>query len=370
MKQTKICMNAMVGNEEATITRMLESVAPYIDYYVVQCNGNDQTREIIDTFFKEKGIDGFTYYIEWNYPGWNRDHTLQQTLNADHECDWILRMDADEQLMIDDDFDWSILNDTSVQAWNVPADAGDTIYFRTWFWNAKLPWYFAHDKRHETIWLPEVGENFQRVDLPKSFRQVITNDGETWFKPMKFLTDALELELDKVPSNKVLEDVYHLWYIGKSYSDSYGDVTQFPFGELHAREYARRSIFYFEMYLNQFHTWENTQHPQRLDDMGYYAMMLIGKAYHFLKDYDKMLYYYSKASLFNPKRNEHYLKLAEYYYEVDQYQNMYMITSLLMSPERVNPFPESSFLILNNAYYDSGTYCQELHNIAIQYVGQ
>ena len=33
-KKTKICLNAMVGNEANTITRMLESVAPYrlLDY--------------------------------------------------------------------------------------------------------------------------------------------------------------------------------------------------------------------------------------------------------------------------------------------------------------------------------------------------
>ena len=98
-KKTKICLNGMVGNESATIRRMLESVAPHIDYYVIQCNGTeDNTREIIDNFFKEKGISGFTYFIPWNFPGWNRDHTLQKCLISEHDCDWILRMDADEML--------------------------------------------------------------------------------------------------------------------------------------------------------------------------------------------------------------------------------------------------------------------------------
>ena len=40
-KKTKICLNAMVGNEANTITRMLESVFTYIDYYVIQCNGKE-----------------------------------------------------------------------------------------------------------------------------------------------------------------------------------------------------------------------------------------------------------------------------------------------------------------------------------------
>jgi hypothetical protein len=369
MKQTKICMNAMVGNEEATITRMLESVAPHIDYYVVQCNGDDQTREIIDTFFKERGIDGFTYHIEWNYPGWNRDHTLQEALKADHGCDWILRMDADEQLKIEDDFDWSILNDTSVQSWNIVADPGNSLYFRTWMWNAKLPWYFQHDKRHETIWLPDAGENFQRVSLPKSFRQIITNDGETWFKPMKFLTDALELELDKVPSNKVLDDDYHLWYIGKSYNDCYNDSNQFPFKMDHAKEYARRCIFYFTMYLNKQHNYNQTQHPNRIDDMGYYAMMLIGDAYKFIGDDVNFLTYMLNAHKFNPIRNEHYVKLAKHYELLGQYQNMLEITSILTSPNRPNPFPESSFLIENSAYYDTSDNVKLMHERALKYVG-
>ena len=157
-KKTKICLNAMVGNEAKTITRMLESVTSYVDYYVIQCNGTeDNTKEIIDSFFESKGIPGFTYETKWEYPGFNRDHTLQEALKADHGCDWILRMDADETLHVDGDFDWSLFDDTTVQSYNMGAEAGDTKYFRTWFWNAKLPWFFQHDKRHETIHLPEIG---------------------------------------------------------------------------------------------------------------------------------------------------------------------------------------------------------------------
>ena len=51
-KKIKIVLNAMVGNEAPTILRMLESTAPHIDYWVIQCNGKeDNTKEIIDNFF-------------------------------------------------------------------------------------------------------------------------------------------------------------------------------------------------------------------------------------------------------------------------------------------------------------------------------
>ena len=85
----------MVGNEEHAILRMLKSVEPYIDYWVIQCNGKDNTQKIIEEFFEDKNIPGFTYNVEWKFPGWNRNDTLQKCLATDHGCDWILRMDAD-----------------------------------------------------------------------------------------------------------------------------------------------------------------------------------------------------------------------------------------------------------------------------------
>ena len=51
-KECKICLNAMVGNEERVILRMLESSYKYIDYWVVQCNGSDKTQSIIEEFYK------------------------------------------------------------------------------------------------------------------------------------------------------------------------------------------------------------------------------------------------------------------------------------------------------------------------------
>lgn len=349
----KICLNGMVGSEEATIERMLKSVVGYVDYYVIQCNGKDRTQEIIDAFFAEHNIPGFTYHIDWNFPGWNRDHTLQTCLKADHGCDWILRMDADEQLSVADDFDWSPFENLFTDSFNITADAGDSLYFRTWLWNAHRPWYFSHDKRHETIHLPEVDEEFERVTLDKGFRHIITNDGETWLAPMKFLTDALELERDKVPSNLVLEDDYHLWYIGKSYSDSYGNPSEFPFGVDHANEYARRAIFYFNMYLNKTHDYANTQRPKEIDDMAYYAMYLIGNAYDFMGDTDAALDAFNRANDFNPRRNEAIYRMAEIFEKQGNAEEMLRMTGQLVDPSRTNPFPEFSFLLHNSSYYDT-----------------
>jgi hypothetical protein len=353
-KKTKICLHSMVGNEEKVILRMLESCYRYIDYYVIQCNGSDSTKDIINQFFKERNIPGFTYEIEWNFPGWNRDHALQECLKADHNCDWILRMDADEQLCVDEDFDWTILDQTQIQSWNITANSPGSFYYRTWFWNANLPWKFKHDKRHECIYLPEVGENFQRINLPKSFRHIITNDGDTWINPTKFLTDALELENQNISQNTLLSDPYHFFYVGKSYSDCYGSNV-FPLGYPHQKEYARRCIFYFEQFIQYFYKGNS-------DEMFYYAQYLIGNAYKFCQEYENAISAYKKCDTFCSIRNEHLCGLVETYNILQDYETAYSICIRMMDKNRVNPFPNLAFLIHNECYYDTGTYVHNLFN--------
>ena len=361
-KECKICLNAMVGNEERVILRMLESSYKYIDYWVVQCNGSDKTQSIIEEFYKEKNIPGFTYNHEWDYPGVNRDHTLQKALNADHGCDWILRMDADEQLEVDDDFDWTPLNDTTIQSFNMTAMGAGSIYFRTWLWNSKIAWKFEHDRRHECIYIDGVGDNFQREQLPKGFRHIITNDGETWDDMNKFLTDALELEKQKVPTRKLLEDPYHFWYIGKSYYDS--TLGDYPLGMEHTKEYGRRAIFYFGQYLNFKHDYQKTGKAKEIDELAYFALYAMGDMFKLCGNYEKALDCGMRAEEFAPPRNEHIVLLAECYKDLNDLDSMKLQTDRLMDPDRKLPFPEFNFLLNMEHYNDSGKYCEQLHEVA------
>ena len=362
-KKTRICLNSMVGNEAKTITRMLESVAPYIDYYVIQCNGKeDNTKQIIDDFFESKDIPGFTYETTWEYPGYNRDLALQKALKAEHNCDWILRMDADERLHVDEDFDWSLLENTSIQSYNIGAEAGDTKYFRTWFWNSKLPWFFQHDRRHETIHLPDVGEGFQRINMPWGFRHKVSQDGETWHVPRKFLNDALELEKEKIVGYKVLDDYYHLWYIAKSYADCYGDPTELPFGKLHSDEYARRSIWYFERFLHLTHDWDNSKTAKETNEMAYYALIMMAFAYNFMGKNTETEQHFLWADQFQPERNEHLIYLCEFLEREGRIEEMIPYIDKMLQPERINPFPRLGFLIENRAYHDTSDYLVNLKN--------
>lgn len=349
----------MVGNESATILRMLESTVNYIDYYVIQCNGNDDTEKKINEYFQSKNIPGFTYQIEWNFPGWNRDHTLQTCLKSEHNCDWILRMDADERLHVDDNFDWGVLENTEIQSFNVTAQANNVRYFRTWLWNAKLPWFFAHDKRHETIHLPEVGEEFQRVNLPYGFRHLVSQDGNTWFQPRKFLKDALELEIDKVVGDTVLSDPYHLWYIAKSYADCYGNSNELAFGKLHSDEYARRAIWYFERYLDHTKSWDENKRATTENDMAYIALIVMSQCWDFIGNHEKTMECYQLAHQFSPRRNEAYMYQAFYQEKIGNYEECLRLINIAIQPYRKNVFPQLSFLVEDRAYIDTSNFLFE-----------
>jgi glycosyltransferase involved in cell wall biosynthesis len=365
--RTNICMISMFKNESKGIRRMLESVWRHIDFYVFQDNGStDGTPDIVREFFADKNIPGFIYEVEegWVGFGWNRDHLLQTTLRNDHGCDWIMKMDCDEYLESDEDFDWSYFWNTNIQSFHVTATVPGCIYYRAWIWNAKLPWKFKHDVAHECIYLDDgvTGENFQVTDLPRSLRMCGTNDGESYTVRTKYISDALKLEEKLIREETMLTDRYHFWYTGKSYMDCYGGDF-YPLGEHHSKEFARRAIFYFEQYIDVVHERGNLQ--RGINEMCYYATFSIGECYKFLGDIEKAIFYYKDAESFCPIRNEHLVCLAHTYYEQGRYEEMLEVTSRLVSEERKLPFPDYYFLLDTNLYYDSGPVPQKLHDLAL-----
>jgi len=365
-KKTKIVMISMFKNESKGIRRMLESVYKYIDFYVFQDNGStDGTPDIVKEFFADKDIPGFIYQIEegWVGFGWNRDHLLQNCLKTDHGCDWIMKMDCDEYLEVDDDFDWSPFYNTNTESFHVTAQNPGCVYYRAWIWNAKLPWKFQHDPAHEVIYLDnEKGENFERVNLPRGLRMVGTNDGESYTVRTKYITDALKLEEKMIREETMLTDTYHFWYIAKSYMDCYaGDF--YALGQEHSKEFARRFIFYFKEYLKHMNV-------SGIHEMSYFSAFSIGLGYKYLKEYEKAIEWFNAAEKYCPVRNEHIVHLAQTYDELQQYDKMLEQTTRLINPERKLPFPDYYFLIDNNIYCDSGDYPQYIHDYALSKISE
>jgi tetratricopeptide (TPR) repeat protein len=258
-----------------------------------------------------------------------------------------------------------VFDDTSIQSFHVAAKAPGITYYRAWIWNAKLPWKFNHDLAHETITLEMdgIGENFQRVNLPLSFRQIGTNDGESYTVPTKYVSDALKLEEKLIRENTLLTDTYHFWYIGKSYFDAFKCET-FPLKESQQKEYARRCIYYFWEYVNHTHNYGETGTPNRIDEFAYFAMYCIANTYKYLGDIEQAIEFFNKSGPFCPRRNEHLVRLCEICGEQGDYLTMFGMVNYLLTEERKNPFPEFMFLIDSSCYYDTGNYLEHLKDVA------
>jgi hypothetical protein len=361
----KICMIGMFKNESKGILRMLESVCEHIDFYIFQDNGStDGTPDIVRDFFKDKNIPGFIYEIEegWVGFGWNRDHLLQRCLSTDHGCDWIMKMDCDEYLEVDDDFDWSLFYDKEIQSFHVTAESPGCMYYRAWIWNSKLPWKFKHDLAHECIYLDnEIGENFQRYNLPRGFRMIGTTDGESYTVRTKYISDALKLEEELIREERMLEDTYHFWYIGKSYMDAFmGDF--YPLGKAHSDEFARRALFYFTEYIKHIFG-DNTP---SIHEMVYFTKVCIGQIHKYFGEYDLAINHFKESENYCQVRNEHIVELTKLYSELEKWDDMLEQTERLISPDRKIPFPDYYFLLDTNIYIDSdNNYVNELHQLAI-----
>jgi glycosyltransferase involved in cell wall biosynthesis len=368
-REAKIVMIAMFKNEAPVLRRMLDSTLGYCDYYVMQNNGSDDgSDEIARQFLEENNLDGEIYFCEegWQGFGWNRDHLIRYCQEkTNHGCDWILKMDCDEILEVDENFDWSLIEDYETPGFHITAVTGTTSYHRCWMWNARMPWGFNHDPCHETIYHQVIGEGFERVDLPKSIRQIGLNEGQSWSNPTKFVTDSLVLEEKLISEGNMLEEhkQYHFWYIGKSYFDAHTCFT-FPLGKIHQREYARRSIWYFNEWIS--HVYKNK--PIGFDESAYNALIFSAEARRFLDEWEEAIVSYKQAEPFAPVRNDHLIGLAQCYEHLKQYDKMLEVTQRLLSPERTNPFPHSASFINNEHYYDTGTLPARLYEQALEHL--
>jgi len=363
-RNIKIVLNCMVKNEAPVIERMLESVYKYIDYWVIQDNGStDGTQDIIKNFFERKGIPGFLYHEPWKYFGYNRNHALQTCLSSNHGCEYIFRVDADEIFQVDESFDWNMIR--AKDAWNIIARSGNIDYYRMWLWKATLPWYFADDRRHETIHMTNDAP-YSCGNLPASFRHVLLGGGKTWVNPHKFFIDALELE-QQVAIHQNFSDLYHLFYVGKSYNDGLGWEDNLKYDFEFSKEIVRRACFFLTRYIKCIipeYPNVNLDTVPNKDEFAYYSFYLMGNMCEAVKDYDKATEYWQQAVFFDKERNETLMKLCHHYLNrVNDIPRGYIYANLAVRNK--NPFPHKrSVWIETDAYTDTGWKCLDFYKKA------
>lgn len=101
-RRTNICLNMIVKNEEKVLPRLFRSVKDYVDYYVIVDTGStDSTIELIQREMEGYGVPGEVHERPWVNFGHNRQEALELAIAAD-KTDWLLFIDADEELGVSD----------------------------------------------------------------------------------------------------------------------------------------------------------------------------------------------------------------------------------------------------------------------------
>lgn len=101
-QKASICLNMIVKDETRVLGRLFASVKDYIDYYVIVDTGSsDGTQAFICQWMDEAGIAGEVHERPWVNFGHNRQQALELAVAA-NRCDWLLFLDADEELGVSD----------------------------------------------------------------------------------------------------------------------------------------------------------------------------------------------------------------------------------------------------------------------------
>lgn len=309
----------IVKNESAIIKRLIDSVLPIIDSYCICDTGStDKTPEIIESYFKLKGIPGKVVYEPFRDFGYNRSKALEHCSGLD-TADYLLLMDADMVLKIPDNFDVSAFKQrvTSADA-HYMLQGTDSFYYK----NIRL----VRNKPGISYW----GVTHEYMKLPNRTNYGFFNKGDIFIwdvgdggsKVDKFERDIrlLKKGLEDIPNN----DRY-TFYLANSLRDA-GKTDE-------AIEAYKKRI--------SLGGWIEEQ---------WYSHYSLGKIYKQLNRMDKAVFHWLEAYSYNPSRIENLYEIVNYYRINGKNELAYMFYKI--AREKRSEIKNWDFLFLEKDIYD------------------
>lgn len=279
---TKICLNMIVKNESAIITRLFDSVLPLIDSYCICDTGStDNTIEIINNYFENKKIEGKIVELPFEDFSHNRNYALDQCLNMSN-ADYILLLDADMVLKINEKF--------------------NIVNFKNFIVNYDVHYLFQGNENifYKNIRIVRNDGNYKYIGTTHEYLQIkketkyshikeydifVQDIGDGGCKDNKLKRD---LELLSKSLNSEPENERSLFYLANTYKD-------------------------LKMYKEAIETYKKRIELQGWSEELWYSHYSIGNCYQELKDYSNAILYYIDAIQYSPSRIENIYKLVEYY---------------------------------------------------------
>lgn len=195
----------IVKNETPVIRRCLESVKPWIDHWVIVDTGSsDGTQScVVDAM---EGVSGSLHERPWKDFSHNRNEALKL---ARPHADYVLFIDADEQLQLPHGFEWPEL---SADGYMFRCLLNSWRYYRNSLISTRLDWHWE-GVIHEFLTCPQQHQwkNLQGPEILVSRDGARARDSSTYLKDIEVLKTALKREPAHARYN---------FYLAQSYRDA------------------------------------------------------------------------------------------------------------------------------------------------------
>lgn len=299
----------IVKNEAHVIGELLESVAPYLTYWVIADTGStDGTQQLVREFFAKRKIPGELHERPWKNFGHNRSEALHY---ADGKADYLWVIDADDKIVGEIKF-----NSLSSDCYELRYGT-DFTYWRKQLFRSGLDWRYV-GVLHE---YPDTPKPHTSTRLDGDYHIESRRLGARNLDPQKYRRDAevLEAALTDEPSN-----TRYWFYLGQSLFD--------------AGEFARAKRAYIKR--ASMGGWAEEV---------YYSLLRIGLCEKVLNSGDALI---AEALLrayeYRPTRAEALYELSKHYREKGQFA----LATLYARGALKIPFPDSDQLFVSRDVYE------------------
>lgn len=294
-----ICLNMVVRDNAKHISTCLDSVKPFIDYWViVDAGSSEETRELVRE--KLKDIPGELHLRTWT----NQKTILNEALDlAKEKGDYLLMIQPTEQLRPSSDFTLFALEK---DCYFIKVTEADVDFQRIFLVSTKLNWYWK-GSLYPTLLSKEEGS----FDLISNAELVSA----------KTDIEILEESFEQDPMNAGL-----IFRLAQSY--------------IGIQEYAKARAFY-----------------EKRIQLGGWAQEVFWSLYQVANisqnlnaDSHEIIENYYKAYLYNPSRAEPLYRLAMYHYGKENFSTAYTLIQQALGL----PFPYDDRFFLEDWIYQFG----------------